>query len=420
MIFKPIFAQFELTEGCTHRCVHCYNYYSQNRISSPASTEVAEAISKIDLFHLTLTGGEPLLARRILYYTIRKFKELNTDLSLNSNLYLLERKDADFFKKQGLNSILSSILDSREEVHDELAQKKGSFKKLVNSLDILVNEEINVALNMVVSKRNIHDVYKTGKFLFDRFGIKRFSATPVVPSPQGNYKDLILDREEYISVLGNLLELEKDLGMTTDSLHPVLPCMFDEIERKKYNKFLKKRSCAASKGAITFSPKGDVRVCAHENRIYGNILINPIEDILKNMEEWTNHSLTPIECGDCRDIIRCHGGCRVSAEAMTGKLNGIDPYFYRPIKESFQQPHIQKDIERVKPIKGNIRYRVDNKESVTVYINPTINARLGLLEFEVLKRLIAGQTYQDVSIELEDPQTSKEVFNNLIQKGLLI
>lgn len=57
----PFGAQFEIENGCTHRCSHCYNgWFLDIRPSNPAKTDVIDSIAQSDLFEITLTGGEPL------------------------------------------------------------------------------------------------------------------------------------------------------------------------------------------------------------------------------------------------------------------------------------------------------------------------------------------------------------------------
>ncbi|MCK4647501.1 radical SAM protein [Candidatus Pacearchaeota archaeon] len=420
MILKPIFCNFEITEGCTHRCVHCYNFYSENRSNNFAKKEIVDALIKNELFYVTITGGEPLMAKNILFSSIEKLRKANIDVSLNSNLYLLEKEDAKVIEDLKLNYVLSSILSSKEELHDKITQRKGSFKKLIKSLEFLVNEGVNISLNMVVSQANINEVYETGKFIFDNFGIKKFSATPVVPSTKRDEKTLMLNRKEYIHTLDNLLRLEKDFGIVVDSLHPAIPCMFEDDKREEYKIFFEKRGCAAGKGAITFSPEGDVRVCSHERRIYGNILKESLENILEKMQEWINGSFIPKECNSCAYIKKCNAGCRVSAEAITGNLNGLDPYFFKPIKEKIFSPESKIKIENVKSVNGNIRYREDNEKIITVYVNPKINARLNRLEFEVFKRFVSGKNYKEISEEIENKNITRKISKNLIEKGLLI
>lgn len=65
----PVNIQLELTSRCNHNCVHCYNYWRQDLDHERDSygldvdllTTVEREVLSNGIFHITLTGGEPLL-----------------------------------------------------------------------------------------------------------------------------------------------------------------------------------------------------------------------------------------------------------------------------------------------------------------------------------------------------------------------
>jgi radical SAM protein with 4Fe4S-binding SPASM domain len=82
-----------------------------------------------------------------------------------------------------------------------------------------------------------------------------------------------------------------------------------------------KENMAADCGAgITFAainPKGEVRACNQSERIYGNVLIERMEDIWKKPELSEFRSLSWIEkpCINCRVLMECLCGCKVDANS---------------------------------------------------------------------------------------------------------
>ena len=86
MIYKPLSAQFELTEGCTHNCRHCYNFYSHKDKTASTNEEVINKISEQEIFDITLTGSDPLFNKPILYKTIDQLTKKNLDVRINTNL----------------------------------------------------------------------------------------------------------------------------------------------------------------------------------------------------------------------------------------------------------------------------------------------------------------------------------------------
>ncbi len=421
MIYKPLSVQFEITESCTHKCRHCYNYYSHNINPSSTNREVINKIAEQEFFDITLTGGEPLCSKPQLYNAIETFKKENMDVRINSNLHLLNKYDANKIAELEVNSILSSILGSNEKTHDFLTGVKGSFNRLGKSLKYLSQNNLGVAMNMVVNKNNISEVYKTGKFLFENFGINYFCATPMTISPGKNLEDITLSREEYIATLDKLLKLENDLGIKTDSLNPAIPCMFPEENQEKYRKFFEKRACGAGKGTLTFSTKGEVRPCSQESRNYGNIMNNSLKNILEKMYKWREGKHIPKECFPCEYVNSCRGGCRVAAKSSSGKLNGLEPYFISPVKKNISTKNEKViNFKNLKAQQGNVRIRGEQDNLTTIYLSPKINGVLTPIELKIFKRFLSGKKYSEILGEVKNEKVLKEISINLSEKKLLI
>jgi len=421
MIYKPLSVQFEITESCTHKCRYCYNYYSDNRSSASTSREVIKKIAEQEFFDITLTGGEPLSARPQLYDAVEIFKRENMDVRVNSNLHLLEDYDVKRFAELNVDSILSSILGSNGKTHDSLTGVRGSFERLKESLKYLSKNSLRVAMNMVVNKNNLSEVYDTGKFLFENFGINYFAATPMTVSPGKDLTDITLSIDEYILTLDTLLKLEEDLGIRTDSLNPAIPCMFPEDNQEKYRKFFENRACGAGKGTLTFSIEGEVRPCSQEGKNYGNIMKDSLEEILIRMHNWREGENIPKECSPCEYVELCRGGCRVSAEASSGKLNGLEPYFNGPVKKSIpKRGNRSINFENLKIQKGNIRIREEEKGLTTVYLTPKINGILTATELNVFRRFLSGKSYFDILAEVKNEKILKKVCAKLSERKLLV
>jgi radical SAM protein with 4Fe4S-binding SPASM domain len=421
MIIKPFSAQFELTERCSHRCAHCYNSFSHFAGSSVSSLEVVDAISKSDLFDITITGGEPLLERLVLRYSIERFSEENMDVSINSNLYPLNFSDADFFSKNKVRSVLSSILGPNESFHDSLTGVRGSFSKLILSLNLLKEKDIPFSANMVITKDNVSQVYNTG-ILLSKLGARVFAATPAVLGGLNNLFDKVLSREEVVSMLNDLLRVRAETGILVDTLHPLLPCMFDLNERGRYLEFYSNRYCVASSGTIAFSPNGNVRVCSHDRRIYGSILSESLEDILPRMNKWKSEDFIPEKCGRCLFVKTCRGGCRVSAECFGGSMNSPDIYASGPITENNFNDNLKMDLEltklNVRP--GNIRYRDEQSGLKSIYIDSRANGTFDENTFNIFRMFMAGKNYSEIAYSLDSPEFVASATRLLASRGLLV
>jgi radical SAM protein with 4Fe4S-binding SPASM domain len=276
-------------------------------------------------------------------------------------------------------------------------------------------------MNMVVNKNNLEEVYQTGKYLFENFGINYFAATPMTVSPGKDLTDITLSREKYILTLDNLLKLEEDLGIRTDSLNPAIPCMFPEDSQEKYRKFFENRACGAGKGTLTFSTEGEVRPCSQEGRSYGNIMNSSLEKNLIGMNDWREGKNIPQECSPCDYVDLCRGGCRVSAEASSGKLNGLEPYFTHPVKRKISRKETKPiDFESLKIQEGNVRMREEEKGLTTIYLAPKINGILTPSELKIFRRFLSRNNYKDILAEVKNEGILREVCTKLSERKLLV
>ena len=64
---KPLMAQFEITNGCNHRCIHCYLLPSDEdkvpvtEVPDEVVLSSAKKLVESEIFVVVITGGEPLM-----------------------------------------------------------------------------------------------------------------------------------------------------------------------------------------------------------------------------------------------------------------------------------------------------------------------------------------------------------------------
>ena len=74
-------------------------------------------------------------------------------------------------------------------------------------------------------------------------------------------------------------------------------------------------------------------MCNHSPTVYGNILTQELEDILKNetLIKFKNKLIFPDECKLLKD---CRSGCRAVAETMYGDIYKPDPIFQKNLNKN--------------------------------------------------------------------------------------
>jgi sulfatase maturation enzyme AslB (radical SAM superfamily) len=140
---------------CNYDCKFCF--YKGN-ISRPFDKEIRRQsymarINGID--SLDISGGEPTILIDW-YHMVQFLKSLgfeNLAVITNGSTFV----NRDFFKgsiERGINEVLFSYHGPSENVHDTMTGKKGSYKRLFNSISNAVELGVKIRINTVVTKDN--------------------------------------------------------------------------------------------------------------------------------------------------------------------------------------------------------------------------------------------------------------------------
>lgn len=336
----PLDVQVEITTLCNEACIHCYNFWRGAKFRETTNhlpdvtlekdkvLAIVDQLAESQVFRVTFTGGEPFLFRQAVTEGVRSAKKAGLDCSLNSNLTTITRKDAESLKEAGLDFVLTSLHSFEEETHNEITQRKGSFRHTLRGIKICQDAGLDIGVNMVVMRTNSGRVFETGKFVKD-LGIKAFSATKAAPCLGGNnFSEIGIDKDSFKRMLEDLILLEKEFGIGVDTLMAYPLCTLGDAKR-----FWKsaQHSCGAGTTTCTIGSSGDVRPCSFADETYGNIFIDSLPQIWKGMKDWRDGSRLPENCVDnCKYFSQCGGGCRMEAK-FAGNKKGMDPLATGPL-----------------------------------------------------------------------------------------
>jgi uncharacterized protein len=277
-------------------------------------------------------GGEPLLQSLDFYrYAIdlqNGFK-LKTYNYIQTNGTLLNENWALFFKDSQFKIGIS--MDGPEALNDQnrtYTNCEGSFKHIMQGIDVLRSHDIPVGVLVVISKTNVHYLSE----IYDYLKINSFDAkiNPLIKAGRATRQidNLRINPKIWAN---NRIKLAKI--WLTDSK----PIHLDCLENCMINYYSQgsnpgechfKVSCQDEFLAIDYS--GDVYPCgefcgSHEYK-YGNInndsmdkiLISPLR--LKLLQRNTKLSC----CDSCSYYSICYGGCMFKALAWKGTVYASD------------------------------------------------------------------------------------------------
>lgn len=326
----PLVVQVEMSARCNQRCLHCYNYWRRDDEAGASADLLPEKAERVinqliaaRVFHVTFTGGEPLLNKQGLFRALECAHSGDLSVGVNSNLAPLLPADASRFHVLGVSSVLTSLMGPSAETHDEIAQCPGSFARTVRGIKLLRDAGISVVANMVITPKNMHllpETVRLGKSL----GLSSFSSTRAgCPGNCSDFSEFSLTLPEFRAYLESLYVAGTKSGIKVGVLESYPLCAIKEMRR--YREFTG-RYCSAGVTTITVAADGNVRPCSHLDVSYGNLLQDELRDIWPRMSAWRDGSLLPRSCQNCKALAFCGGGCRMESKMRSGSLNAPDPY----------------------------------------------------------------------------------------------
>ncbi|MBI9034544.1 MAG: radical SAM protein [Bacteroidales bacterium] len=289
--------------------------------------------------YITIFGGEPLLTspskKESIKQIIEKATERNLDIALVTNGYNISEY-IDILKSARIREI-QVTMDGTQVVHDSRRMLKGgqgSFEKIVQGIDLLLENNIPVNMRMIVDRDNVNNLPGLA-----RFAIKKgWTKSPFFKTALGrNYE--LHHCQTNNSRLFSRIEMYQEIYKIVNEHPEVL-----EFHKPSFSiaKFIFENgelpnplfdSCSGGKTEWAFDYSGKIYSCTATVGNQGDELGTFYPQIeLKHdlIEEWEERDVLSIkECNNCPVQLACGGGCAAIAKNRTGKLHAPD---CRPIK----------------------------------------------------------------------------------------
>jgi radical SAM protein with 4Fe4S-binding SPASM domain len=264
----------EITSECNERCVHCYIPHENkvNNIEPDLFYNILDQCIKMNLLHLTLSGGEPMMHKNFIDF-LNKCNEYNFSVNVLSNLTLLNKTIIEEMKRNALLSVQVSLYSMDADIHDAITQVKGSFEKTKNAIIRLRENDIPLQISCPIMKQNIYcynDVIEWGKAHNINVGsdyviIARYNHTTQNLSNRLSINDVkevinqrIFNEPQYLEVMEK--EAEQKKNMNPDDF-----------------------VCSVCHSSICIAENGNVYPCAGwQDYVVGNVNETSLNDIWNN------------------------------------------------------------------------------------------------------------------------------------------
>jgi MoaA/NifB/PqqE/SkfB family radical SAM enzyme len=271
-----------ITMRCPNKCIHCgaADIIADPELSLDEVNRVVDESIELGSYLISFDGGEPML-RHDLADMVRHVDKSRAIATSFSSGYGLTPEKAKELKAAGLYAVRISIDSPRQEEHERVRGRVGSYDDAMKGIDNALAAGILTDMFVVVSPDNI-DELEDFYTLAENKGMHEMSLYEIIAV--GRWLD---HEDETIgpSDVDRLGRFQKDKNKLRDgpriTAFPFFmgPDMF---------------GCFAGRRWVHITSGGDVLPCAYTPLKFGNIRDEPLKDIWKRMGK--TYRKTPPSC----------------------------------------------------------------------------------------------------------------------------
>jgi len=330
---KSSFIQWHITERCNLRCKHCYqtSYATQELPSEKLIDIFYQYVKLLELWEIPgriqLTGGEPFLRQDVMFQLLELCHNHNKIIpfyGIMSNGFFITEMSARKLKKLGIDFFQVS-LEGMEKTNDAI-RGRGSFKKIIQAVKILVNEGIRTSISFTSNKTNWKDYPKLIE-LAKKLGADVIWSDRMIPVGSGNeIRNQMLQPLEVKKFYEEIADISKEMvksrSKTKVGIHRTLYFLATGDMKSA-------TCCAVGTRGLTIMPNGDVYPCRRMPIRIGNLNDQSLfeiwysSDLLWKLRDKTCY-MNSI-CKNCRFFDICAGGAPCLTYGYCGDPFAPDP-----------------------------------------------------------------------------------------------
>ena len=170
------YCQFELTFACGLHCRHCYiDCYNRpslvkKQLSTASVKIILDKLFQEGALWLCFTGGDPL-ARSDFLEIYGYAKKKGFIITIFTNAYSMNKEIAAYLKNSPPFAIEMTLNAVSKDLYERIARVKGSFKKAMAGIDMILKAGLPLKIKTQVTKDNYNRVPQIKHFV-EGLGLK--------------------------------------------------------------------------------------------------------------------------------------------------------------------------------------------------------------------------------------------------------
>lgn len=274
---------------------------------------------------INVTGGEPLVRQDLCEVMEYATSELEFHWGMTTNGILLDDENVEKLKKANMETISISI-DGLEKTHDEFRGVEGSYRKIINNIKKLKEENFvkHIQVTTVFHKNNVGQLEELYQVMSD---LELDSWRLMSMDPIGRAKEndnLLLDGKDIKRLLDFIKEKNKYHKRQLKLIYGCPGFLGLEYEKEVREGYF---FCRTGINIASILYNGDLFVCPNVPRIksliQGNIKIDNFKEVWDNKyKEFRTKNRTKCEeCENCEFWKYCLGGAYHTWDFEKNKQN---------------------------------------------------------------------------------------------------
>ncbi|HTY44768.1 MAG TPA: radical SAM protein [Patescibacteria group bacterium] len=247
----PLAVRWQLTNRCPNKCVYCdvWSQDSDCELSTAQIFTIIDSLREQGTQTVSFSGGEPLVRGdigQILEYCRKK----NISTSINSNGALVAQKIGQL----RTIDLLKLSLDGPEEIHDRMANCKGSYRQVLRAAEIAKAKGIKTIFTTTLTKHNIAHLHHLLEVAEQFDTLVAFQPLKQLSKGLKDWEALMPPDKEYKQAIAGLIALKKGGNRRMRN-------SLDELGHIYHWPCYKKLECWAGKVFCMIGVRGELYPC---------------------------------------------------------------------------------------------------------------------------------------------------------------